>query len=191
MTPSAKQRLFVAVDVPGEVRDAVAAAARPLQAEHPALKWTIPANWHLTLAFLGWVEAECVEAVQTAVTAVAARTPGPIPLATTGAGGTFRSGVLWAELAPAPRLSGFAEALREALGELMSASDRGRPFRAHLTLARAPKGRRLPRGLAARYEGPALGWEVTEVVVYRSHLRREGARYEPLLGAPLGAAAGA
>ena len=45
-------RLFVAVVPPA---DAVAALGRLQHPEHPAIRWSPPSQWHVTLRFLGEV----------------------------------------------------------------------------------------------------------------------------------------
>ena len=46
-------RLFVAIDIPDEARRVLSDAVAPLRDRHDGLRWTRPATWHLTLAFLG------------------------------------------------------------------------------------------------------------------------------------------
>ena len=168
-------RLFVAVDVPDAVRDAVAAACAPLRARAPDARWVDPQRWHLTLAFLGRVEREAVPAVTAALTAATATATAP-RLALDGSAGTFRRQVLWAGLAPSPALEALAAAVRAELTNAGVAFD-DKPFRPHLTLARAPGRGRLPAGLDAAYAGPALAWDVTEVALVRSVLAGRGSRY--------------
>lgn len=72
-----------------------------------------------------------------------------------------------------------ARRLREVLGW-----DEGRPYRPHLTTARAGRGfeasgLRLP-------VSPCLSFEAESVSLYRSHLGPDGAEYEALEKIPLG-----
>jgi 2'-5' RNA ligase len=53
-----------------------------------------------------------------------------------------------------------------------------RPFRPHVTVARLRPGARPPRDVAASPE--RVAFRGGPVVLYRSHVRRGGARYEPL-----------
>lgn len=169
-------RLFAAVEVPEDVRAQVQRAARPLRERAPDLKWTRPEGWHLTLAFLGWVDRARVDDVQEALAQAAARCS-PFTLALTGAAGTFRSGALWAGVHEAPALEALADATRAALiGQGFDIEERA--FRPHLTLARARRGQRLPRDLVEEYDGPAASWDVERLVLMRSHLRQSGAVYE-------------
>jgi 2'-5' RNA ligase len=186
-------RCFVGVPLGEELRSELRRAVAELRAAAPdaaqGLRWTEPDGWHLTLAFLGWVEPDEVEAIGRAVASVAAGRA-PFEVSTGGLGG-FPSRrqvrVLWYGLADhSPELDELAGATRLALGV-----DDGSPFRAHLTLARA----RAERGIAL----PETMWGMTpptgriavdRVILYRSHLSRGPARHESLAGARLGAMAG-
>jgi len=70
-------RLFVAISMPEAVRDKVLSSQQELQRMLPrdAVRWTNPAQFHLTLRFLGDVPVERVPALQEAVNAVCARAP--------------------------------------------------------------------------------------------------------------------
>jgi 2'-5' RNA ligase len=186
-------RCFVAVPLGQELRSELRRAVAELRAALPeadaGLRWTEPDGWHLTLAFLGWVSPEAVEAIGHAVERVADG-HAPFEVSTRGLSGfpsRQRVRVLWYGLADHSReLEEVARATRIALGV-----DDGSPFRAHLTLARS----RAKRGIAL----PETIWQMTlpsgqiavdRLVLYRSHLGRGPARYESLAEAHLGALAG-
>jgi 2'-5' RNA ligase len=169
-------RLFVAVPVPDDVRHAVVAAAAPLRRQAPRLRWIDPVRWHLTIAFLGWTKAGLLVPVEEALAAVAAETR-PFQLGLDGGAGAFRSGVLWAGLVPSPSLAALAERVQARLAPLGFAFEQ-RSFHPHLTLARAPRGVRVPAHLPAVYEGPACRWAVDHIELQRSRVARAGATYE-------------
>lgn len=177
-------RLFVAVEVPEPVRAAVDAVLAALRPRAPQANWTAAAGWHLTLAFLGGVEAERVEAVEDAL-AQAAGEVEPFTLRLDGTVGTFGGRVLWAGLEGSAPLAALAGHVRDALAPLGFPPEE-RPFHAHLTLARARRGGRLPRDLAADYAGPRPAWRVERLALMRSRLGRGGARYEVHASWPLG-----
>lgn len=170
-----KARLFVAVEVPTEVRDAIDFAMEPLRRSQPDVRWIAPSAFHLTVAFLGWCDTAGRQAVEAAC-AQAAATVGSFGLSLTGAAATFGSRVLWVELAPSRELDTLASALRAALGDAGMRVE-ARPFHAHITVARAGRGARLRPGLAQSYDGPELSWSVERLVLMRSRLRRTGALY--------------
>lgn len=168
-------RLFVAVEIPEVVREAVDAAASALQRRAPDARWTGPSGWHLTLAFIGWVDPGSVEAVESACADAAARAA-PFRLRLDGTAGTFSNRVLWAGIEHSEELAVLADRVRDGL-ELAGFEMETRPFRAHLTLARARRGASLPRGIADDYHGPTAAWTVDRLLLMRSRLRRTGARY--------------
>lgn len=165
----------MAVEVPAVVRDAVDLAVDPLRRSAPELRWVDPSAFHLTVAFVGWTDDAGVRAVEAAC-AEAVRAVSPFPLGLTGQARTFGSSVLWAELAESPELEALAVAVRSAL-TTRGLEVEARPFHAHLTLARAGRGRRIASRLAREYEGPTLRWTVERLTLMRSRLRRGGAQY--------------
>jgi 2'-5' RNA ligase len=184
-------RLFIAVAVPPAVQRAVAEAAAVLRASaRDDLRWTDPASWHLTVAFLGRTDAALVEPLTTALREVAASgAPFAVRLRRE-AGRPARGGVLWVELEPSQPFAELAAAVWAALRELGLPSQdlptQDRPFRPHLTLARARGRASVPRSLVDGYHGPAMTWTVAALELVRSHLGRTGSRYETLATCPLG-----
>jgi 2'-5' RNA ligase len=177
-------RLFVALAVPDAVRDALVAWRTPVLRDVHALRPVAPESLHVTLCFLGWRAAADVEPIGRAVRAAASAA---------GAGGSparlsLSKGV-W--LPPRrPRL--VAVDLDDpdgALGRVQAdvahvLQDGGwyepetRPFMAHVNLARV--GRRVRLRASELPAVPALEFEGSRVILYRSRLGRGGARYEPL-----------
>ena len=177
-------RLFVAVEVPADVRAEVDAAVAVLRRRAPHLRWVEPSRWHLTLVFLGRVHDGTLPAVDEAGRSVCTAS-GPLPVALSGELGTFRRAVVWAGLEPSEPLARLGQRLGAALGNLVALPDTQRSFHAHLTLARAGKGDRVPRDLLEGATVPPLRWQVEQVVLFSSVLSRGGARYEPQAVWPL------
>lgn len=175
MTAAASVRLFVAVEIPEDVRDGIAAAVAPLRRAGPPVRWVASGAYHLTMAFVGWVDDAGVGAVEDAC-ATAAPAVEPFAVTLSGTAGTFGGGVLWAGLADGRPLDELAIALRELLAERGLLVEH-RPFHAHVTLARAVRAARITRGLADAYAGPRATWTVQRVVMMRSRLHPSGARY--------------
>ena len=182
-------RCFVAVPIGESLRHDLAAAVEGWRTrpDLARLRWTDPAGWHVTLAFLGAVDADLVGDLGEAVRAVAVDSQ-PALLRTGGVGGfpsPRRARVAWYGIAdPDRHLADIAGRLGASLG-----LDASAPFRPHLTLARA-KG--VPVDLSAWGKGaaePAGILEVTGLELMRSHLGRGPARYEIITGTPLGAPA--
>jgi RNA 2',3'-cyclic 3'-phosphodiesterase len=159
-------RLFVAVEVPASVRDAVAGAVAPLQSVAPKLKWVAPERYHLTLVFLGSVGSDLVAGVVAALRS-GCEGMAPFTLALDGTLGTFGRRVLWAGLTPSPQLARLASAVGAALAPVVPVPDAEREYRAHLTLARAgrePVRAALVRGVTV----PAGSWPVQRVALMES-----------------------
>ena len=179
-------RLFVAVDLSPDVRDALAAAVAPLRKDFPKARWVPPQNWHMTLKFLGSTSPDLLERVSDAVGEVAAASaPFGTHLLDLGAFPNERRGrVLWAGLAdPESRLAALASALDDALAPQFETDKRG--FTAHLTIARFDP--LVPLGpMLASIEVPHAEFVVDRLVLYRSYLRRPAPFYESVREFPFG-----
>jgi 2'-5' RNA ligase len=178
--PEAKPlRLFVATEVPEDVRAAVAGAVAPLRERFPKARWVPPQNQHVTLKFLGSTYPRLVGWVTATVGEVASR---HAPFATRVAGlgafpNTRRARVLWAGLDDAgSAFEHLAADLDEALSREFKPEKRA--FTPHLTVARFdPTVAVDPNEMAFESEP----FEVGRIVLFRSHLRRPAPVYEPLL----------
>lgn len=182
-------RLFVALDVPPPARSVLTAAVAPLRQRYPALRWNPPDMWHLTLAFLGDTAVGGRLRAQVALQAVA-RAARPCTIAVDGRLGRFGDRVLWVAIESSE--GGVSTLARAVAGGLRAAGIAidDRPFRAHLTLARARRGQRVPRE-PLRLDAPGLpvGWQVSTVLLMSSQLGGAGSRYRRVATWPLGIAA--
>ncbi len=197
MTDTARQladrpwRCFWAVPLPEDLRASLADAITPIRADPTAAaewRWTDPAAWHLTLAFLGGVPADRIPCLLTLVSD-AVRGVEPFSVATGGLG-SFPSGrrarVLWYGVSdPERHLRVLAGLVAEASGVEVGA------FRAHITLARARDRYGAPPPNAPVGGLPAGSVDVGAVTLFRSHLGRGPARYQVLGMAPLATAVAA
>jgi 2'-5' RNA ligase len=179
-------RLFVAVDVPAAVRDFLQNTIRPLHEAIPGARWTRPDAWHVTMKFLGSVEPSMrgwVEGVVGEAAAQAERFESRLD-----ALGAFpsprRARVLWAGLEdPNDSFVKLAGTLDRLLAPAFPPEKR--PFTPHLTLARFKEQATLPEdALAVPVDSDAFA--VDRLVLYRSHLQRPHAVYEPLRTFPFG-----
>lgn len=180
-------RLFLAVDVPDETKAALEQALAPYRSRVPGARWTGRDGWHLTLKFLGATPPRLLEPIRGAAAAVA-RGAAPMRAALTEIGAfptPRRPRVVWAGVGdaaggPSEGLVALAAGLDEALGEWFVPEHRA--FTPHLTVARLG----TPRDLAEHAPGlvglpvSSAPFPVDRLVLYRSHLSRDGARYEPV-----------
>ena len=149
-------RAFVALIPPTAVLAELAAALAPVQAARPDLRWTPDAQWHLTLAFLGEIDEGVLPDLTTRLARAARRHPPP-ELALSGAG-RFGDRVLWT------RVRGELRALAASVGAAarrcgIAVDDR--PYRAHLTLARARPGTDLRPAVDALRDFAGTPWTAT------------------------------
>jgi 2'-5' RNA ligase len=179
-------RLFVAVDVPEPIREAVREAVEPLRERFPTARWVPLPNQHVTLKFLGPTWPRLVEEVTRTVGEVAAaHAPFETHVGELGAFPTARRArVLWASLEdPARRLGAIATALEDALAAEFPREKR--PYTPHLTVARFEPPVDVGELLADAGVGSDR-FRVDRIVLYRSHLRRPAPVYEALGIFPLG-----
>ncbi|WP_028925849.1 RNA 2',3'-cyclic phosphodiesterase [Pseudonocardia acaciae] len=162
-------RLFVALVPPAEAVDELWGATERLRGQaRPGLRWTRPEQWHLTLAFLAEVDDPTRADLCTRLERVAARAA-PLSLEL-GAGGRFGDRVLWA------RVRGDTDRLRKLAASVRAAARRvklpveDRPYRPHLTLARANGTADLRPAVTglANFEGSP--WTASELHLVRSRL---------------------
>jgi 2'-5' RNA ligase len=131
-------RLFVAINLPADVRSAVWEATAPMRACAPDLSWVAESRLHLTLKFLGEQPDERVSVVAAELERVADqhRELG-MELGGIGAFPNFRRArVVWMGVAQEPRLELLHHDVEMAF-EQIGFELEGRAFRPHLTLARA------------------------------------------------------
>lgn len=187
-------RTFIAIELPAAVQRGIAELQERLKRERPPVRWVAPDKIHVTLAFLGEIPAERVEAA-CACAARAAAGAAPCEIEAVGAGvfpNPHRPRVIWVGI------GGEMEALRLLHARLENElaaqgfPKEGRPFSPHLTLGRvrdraAPPEVRALGKLVTSLTVPSLGrWRAERVVVIRSDLRPEGPVYTPLRTVVLG-----
>lgn len=176
-------RLFVALDLPHQVKDELARAVETLQEVLPGARWVPRENLHLTLAFLGEVPDERLRAISSAVGEAAG---GLVDFSThlEGIGGfpsARRARVVWAGLAdPAGGIAGMAEVVASALEPLGFVREE-RALTAHVTLARLRAPRLLPPVAVDLDRTP---FPVERLTLFRSRLGRPAPRYEALATFP-------
>lgn len=187
------QRLFVAIDLPAEVKVLLRALQAQLGRHTQAVRWADPDGTHLTLKFLGSVPVPAIDAVIAGMRQ-AAHSSGPLTLRTSAPGG-FPSGqrprVLWLGVAgDMDALRTLRDAVEREIAPLGFPTEQ-RPFSPHLTLGRSYKDPRpaelaeIGRALAQVAAPQPVVFAVREIVLMRSELRPGGARYTPVAHAGL------
>ena len=185
-------RVFVAVALEAALRKVVAELPPHLNSA-AAFRWVPSGNLHLTLKFLGEIAEERVPPVIGAAQEVAARaTPFPITLGGVGAfPSPKRPQVVWVGVAQgADRLSALARDLDVTLSRVEFPKD-SRPFRPHLTIARAKQAGSMPdlSGPLRSLRGMVVGAQTVDaLLVMQSALHPGGAIYRPVEEVRLGEA---
>ena len=183
-TPRAlKVRAFFGLPVPDPQREELARFIARCAQLAPDFRWTPSENLHLTIRFVGSVERTVVEAVADGLEGAYAGFE--LGLGHTGTFGRGRSArVVWLGLRTGADEAAALAASVDAACRQAGLAGEDRPFRVHLTLARARSraGSKLP-GLPV---APELNpWRAGELVLYSSRPTRTGAIYEPLRIVPL------
>lgn len=164
-------RVFIAVWPSPAV---VAAIATLPRVDAPAVRWLPEPNWHVTLRFLGDID-------DAQLGQVTDRLADAVPAATAEAGPAtvlLNRSVL---AVPVRGLDALAAAMVDRTAGFGQPPD-PRPFRGHITIARAVGRQRLSSALAG---SPIDGrWNVAEITVVRSVLGSTGARYEIVARVP-------
>jgi 2'-5' RNA ligase len=178
-------RAFFGIPLPDAQREGLAAFLAECAARGREFRWTPAANLHLTIRFLGQVEAALAGAIADRLDAAHL---GGFDLKL-GEVGAFKRGrlarVVWLGLSEGSDEIGALAETVEAECVQAGLPPEGHRYHAHLTMARARQ--REGAALPALASAPDLpGWRADEVVLYRSRLGRAGSVYEPLRHIRLG-----
>jgi 2'-5' RNA ligase len=177
-----RARLFVALELPDEVRAALVAWRAEAVGGVSALRMVAPQSLHVTLCFLGSLPASEIEPISaTLERALGGAAGGALAELSLGAPTWLprrRPNVL------AVRVEDSTSALTSAQSKLARAladggwyAPEGRPFLAHVTVARVGRRRVRPVELASP---PALSFTGAAITLFRSRTDPGGARYEAL-----------
>ncbi len=170
-------RIFVATGFPSEVRAAI--EDRLATVSLPGRR-VDPADWHITLRFLGDIAVVAFERLLAALDEC--RLPPPFELRLGGVGAfpqARKAAVVWVGLEEGTaRLRGLQEEVEQAC-EGVGLGREERPFRPHVTLSRIRPPSDVRR-LVDQFPPLGIRSPVGEVVVLRSRLQPDGPRYEPL-----------
>jgi 2'-5' RNA ligase len=179
---SERLRLFVALDLPAEVRSQLQSWC---DRSAPAAVRRVPAaNLHLTLAFLGSRSSEDAAAVTALLPACAQRDVGVLETADALWLPPRRPGVLAVALRESAPLAALHADVAAALAGAIAFAPEARPFRPHVTVGRIRRGTRIgARELDPPV--PELAFEPVALTLYRSHTDPAGSRYVALARVPM------
>jgi 2'-5' RNA ligase len=174
-------RLFIAVDLPTELRKELGNVQKALEPLTESARWVSPESIHITLKFLGEVPEKLVEDIHTALAGLSWK---PFTVTVRGVGffpGNRSPRVFWAGM-EAPTMQDLAEEIDSRM-ERLGFDKEKRAFRPHITLARA-RDTRIDSSLitgSAKYEEHDFGsFTADRIFLIRSTLKPSGAVYEKL-----------
>jgi 2'-5' RNA ligase len=176
-------RLFVAIDIPDAVRQAIAALTRRLRVLSSGARWVRLEGAHITLKFIGETPPERADRVRAVLSN--ARASGPIELQFAGLAffpGPRYPRVLWAGVTSSAALRELAESIETEL-EPLGVPRGEREFSPHITLARfdSPKNLDVLRAAVETEGAPEFGrTSAREFHLYQSVLKPGGAEYTRL-----------
>lgn len=187
-------RSFIAIELPEETRQKLAAIQEQLRQSRAGVRWVRPTSIHLTLKFLGNIHPTQVDDIAAAAAQVIGE-DSPLTLCAAGLGAfpsQRKPRVIWVGLrGEVERLAKIQTDLEKVLEPLGFAREE-RGFRPHLTLGRVKDRRRLQPLIEAlsKLEIPEFNsFDVDEIILYKSDLRPTGAIYTKLHRMPLAAPA--
>ena len=180
-------RLFVALDLPDDVRRALGDLIRRLKKLCREARWVRPDAMHLTLKFIGHAirddDAAKFASLRAALAAI--RSDRAAEMQFRGVGffpNARRPRVAWCGVEASPNLAQMAAEIEAAL-EPLGIPRESREFVPHLTLARfeSPKGLAALTHAAEELKSFDIGSaRATEFYLYESVLHRSGAEYKKL-----------
>lgn len=170
------ERLFVAVDLPEEVRKQLLTTAQSVDLK--GARYSRPEQMHLTIRFLGKVQFEQKECLVQKLDAIRLSS---FKLEIDALGVFPQKGVpgiLWAGLKACEALGKVRESVESVVATCGFDSD-NKPWHPHITLARLKERNYLtPEMLdAVGIDRMSLEFPVNEFYLYRSELRKSGAVY--------------
>lgn len=179
-------RLFVALDLPDEVRSAIAETIALLKRACREARWVRPDGMHITLKFIGHAVADGdtqkLQALRAALASV--RVNGPVEMRIRGLGffpNARRPRVIWCGVEASENLAELAADIERVLEPLGIPAEK-RKFTPHLTLARLKDGgvptlAKAAEELKLREFGSA---RETEFHLFQSLLKPSGAEYKKI-----------
>lgn len=177
-------RLFIALRPPPPVRALLLAATGGV----PHARWQDDEQFHLTLRYIGEVPPATGDDLLAALGQVHA----PAPVVALAGVGRFelraRTNTLWARVTPHKALQHLHKRIDQACARV-GLPPEGRAYLPHVTLARlsrsAGHGPAIDGWLADHATLTTAPFTLEHLILYESHLCRDGAHYEPLMRWPL------
>ena len=173
-------RLFFGIRPPPTLRDALIDTMDGIE----GARWQDDDQLHLTLRYVGEVSTPMANDLADGALAIRFA---PFDLSIAGCGVFERKGHAHTLYAGVQGGAGLERLVRrfERICQSCGLLPETRKFHPHITLARLNRSCGPLSSFLARHAAIALGpWQVSEYILYRSHLRKHGSFYEPIVTYP-------
>jgi len=185
------KRIFIAIDISDSARAVCAAHVDRLRQNFPQVRvgWERPEKLHLTLKFLGNINADILDGLRTSMSEIASRHH-RFKLQLSGSGvfpSKSRPRILWIGVDDRSGAVAPVHSEIEDVCHRLGFEREKRTFRPHLTIARI-KEPHASAALADRHlktKIEPVEFEVAEVVIYESKLQPSGSVYSSVSTAKL------
>lgn len=188
-------RAFIAAQIGDKLREALSGVIDELKKSDPYVKWIKPENLHVTLKFLGEVEADKIDAIKSEMQNIAASDK-PFSLSVSGIGvipNPRYPRVVYSNLVDNDqKLKNLSQRLDEAM-TLLGFEPEERDFLPHLTIGRVKsfKAKSLLIMKIREFHKREIGTlDVRSVRLIKSELMPAGAIYTEMANAALGTEGG-
>ncbi len=173
-------RLFVAIDLPPEMREVLKSSQEELAKSRARLSVVSPENIHITLKFIGEVDEGMVPAIQERLASVTGR-PFEVSVSGISADNRRRPRVVWCDVVDGGMCAALNEQIEQAL-EPLGIRKESRRFRPHATLARVKRFDPSLLDAIRPMESAGYGqFKVDGFSLKKSTLTPAGAIYEDVL----------
>lgn len=172
-------RLFVAIDLPEDVKDALADTYRAI----PGAKWIDETKLHCTLHFIGEVPETVIEKIVSALSTIKS----PRMQLKLKSSGFFpprkEPRILWFGIEHPPEFLTLQSKIERACVIATGTTGESRKFHPHITVARLndPHRERVAEFIVSNTLFSSEPFEITQFHLYRSHQGKVTTHYEKLV----------
>lgn len=170
-------RAFLAVDMPDEIRTLAAETGERLLAREKGLKIVRPENYHVTLAFIGDVQRDLLDAIDEPITRLAEGIS--VIDVQFSQIGTFPSVIFLKTSEGEQELARLSKGVRDILAQNEIPCD-SKPFKGHLTIARSRNRKMKAKEFLKSYAFDArfdIRFEISSFSLIQSELTSAGPIY--------------
>ncbi|MFA6383803.1 MAG: RNA 2',3'-cyclic phosphodiesterase [Candidatus Omnitrophota bacterium] len=181
-------RAFIAIELPQDIKDSISRLQAKLKASGADVKWVPPSNIHLTLKFVGEIDATTQNGVCVLLNEIAAHTP-PFTIRLAGLGafpGSRSPRIIWVGLSQGQdQTKTIVDQLESGL-EKYGIGRENRPFSSHITIGRVRSQKNMQHLTHDMSETEAtiaekLGeFKAGKITLFKSTLLPNGPVYEIL-----------